>query len=423
MSPSGDTKTSGAATQRVLRSGWWIAAIAFFSGIGGGVVFPILPVLGLQLGMSAATIGLILSANRITRIFCNPFTGVLLDRFGARWPVAAGLFLETLAVLAFSVALHVDDAAAWFLAGRVIWGAGSSLILVGALAAAMMISTHETRGRLTGRVRTALTLGLPAGMLVGGVVADLASANAAFLSAAGITLATGLFALQTMPNGRASRPREDGVDRPGAWRLLLRNPLLQVVWWANALIFFAVAGVLLATLVVLVHARGINVPGLASQGSAGVLMTLLMLFRAGASLATGAWLDRRATRTALLLPAAFVAAAGFLGLDLAQNFLSLALALAAVGLGSGALTIPLLTLLSDSAPKSAQGRAMSLYQVYGDLGGSVGPIVGLQVGAVTGYGPIYLGIAAALVLAAAPLYWVVVKERTLLGVSTKRLRP
>jgi MFS family permease len=401
--------------QHILRAGWRIAAIAFFSGIGGGVVFPILPVLGLQLGLSAAVIGLILSANRITRVVCNPFTGMLLDRFGARWPIAAGLFLETLAVLAFSVALHVDAAAAWFLAGRAVWGVGSSLILVGALAAAMMISTRGTRGRLTGRVRTALTLGLPAGMLVGGVVADLTSANAAFLSAAGITLATGVFALLVMPDGRAERAAADAGPRRGAWGALLRNPLLQVVWWANALIFFAVAGVLLATLVVLVHARGINVPGLGSQGSAGVLMTLLMLFRAGASLGTGAWLDRRTSRTALLLPAALVAAAGFVGLDLAHDFVTLALALAAIGLGSGALTIPLLTLLSDSAPNAVQGRAMSLYQAYGDLGGSAGPIVGLQVGTVTGYGPIYLAVAAAFVLAAAPLYWVVVKERALLA--------
>lgn len=76
-----------------LRAGWWIAVIAFLSGIGGGVVFPILPMLGMQLGLSAAMVGLILAANRITRIFFNPFTGALVDRFGTRRPVAFGLFL------------------------------------------------------------------------------------------------------------------------------------------------------------------------------------------------------------------------------------------------------------------------------------------------------------------------------------------
>src|SRR5690625_1017540 len=113
--------------QDAFRAGWWVAAIALFSGFGGGVVFPILPMLGVRLGLSALMVGLILAANRITRIFFNPLTGLLVDRYGARWPVAAGLFLETVAVLGFSVALHSHSPALWFLGGRVVWGVGSSL--------------------------------------------------------------------------------------------------------------------------------------------------------------------------------------------------------------------------------------------------------------------------------------------------------
>ena len=65
-------------------TGWAIAGIAFLGGVGGGVVFPILPVIGMDLGISGFMIGLILSANRITRLGFNPVTGSLLDRFGAR---------------------------------------------------------------------------------------------------------------------------------------------------------------------------------------------------------------------------------------------------------------------------------------------------------------------------------------------------
>jgi MFS family permease len=192
---------------------------------------------------------------------------------------------------------------------------------------------------------------------------------------------------------------------------LLRQPTLQVIWCSNALIFFGVSGVLLATLVVLVNARDVHVLGLGSSGSAGLLMALLMVFRAIAALAAGSLLDRRASRTSLLLPAAVLTAAGFAGLDLVHHAVGMGAALAAIGLGSGALTIPLLTLLSDKAERHAQGRAMSLYQVYGDIGGSLGPIVGLQCGVLVGYGPIYLGVAAAMLVVAAPLYWLVRQER------------
>jgi MFS family permease len=396
-----------------LRASWWIAAISFLSGIGGGVVFPILPVLGVQLGLSAAMVGLILAANRITRIACNPFTGALVDRFGARWPVSFGLFTETLAVLGFSVAVHAQSPAAWFLAGRVAWGVGSSLILVGALAAVMGVASPATRGRLTGRVRTAMTLGLPAGMLLGGVITDLASPEDAFLSAAILTFATGLFALFAMPSDAIVPGSEEsqGVADP-VWRSMLANPLLQLIWCSNALVFFAISGVLLATLVVLVHARGLHVLGLGSSGTAGLLMALLMVSRAVASLASGAFVDRHDGRTALLLPAALVTTLGFVGLALAMHDWSVGLALATIGLGSGALTIPMLTLLTDTTPAYARGRATGLYQVYGDIGGSLGPIVGLQLGVWMGYGTIYLGVALGMLAAAFPLYGLTRRERS-----------
>lgn len=315
-------------------------------------------------------------------------------------------------MLAFSVALHSTLPAGWFLGGRIAWGIGSSLILVGALAAVMTISSAGNRGRLTGRVRTAVTLGMPAGMVLGGVVADTVSPNAAFLSAAALTLATGIFALFAIPK-RARRPKHASHERavPGVWRAMFRQPLLQVTWGSNALIMFAVSGVLLATLVVLIDARGVHVFGLAGSGTAGLLMAWMMVFRALASLSSGLLLDRHATRTAWLLPATILTAAGFVGLGLAHQAWDLALALAAIGFGSGALTVPLLTLLSDTAAPAMQGRAVSLYQVYGDIGGSIGPIVGLQLVVLTGYEPVYLSVAVAMLLLAIPLGWLVRRER------------
>lgn len=394
-----------------VRAGWWIAFIALFSGFGGGVVFPILPMLGVQLGLSAAMVGLILAANRITRIFFNPVTGSLVDRFGARWPVSVGLFLETVAVLAFSAALHSRSPALWFLAGRVVWGVGSSLILIGALAAVMAIAGPSNRGRLIGRVRTAMTLGMPAGMLLGGVIADLASPDAAFLAASALTFVTGWFAVCVLPRDRVHVSTPERMPGSKVWRELLRHPALQVIWCSNALVFFALGGVLLSTLVVLVDARGIHVAGLGSQGSAGLLMALLMVFRAMAALGAGNLSDRGGGRTRLLLPGAVASALGFAGLALAQQVWTMALALAAVGLGSGALTIPLLALLSDAVTPRTQGRAMGIYQVYGDIGGSLGPIVGLQLGAFAGYGPVYIGVVCAMALVSVPLYRLVRYER------------
>ncbi len=388
---------------------WWTAAVAFLGGIGGGVVFPILPTLGLRLGLSAAMVGLILAANRITRIGFNPLTGILLDRLGGKLPVTAGLVIETVAIAAFVVALHAPWPGLWFLAGRVVWGIGSSLVIVGAMAAVLAISGQHDRGRLVGRVRMSMSLGLPAGLLLGGVLADIENPRTAFLTAAAVTAVAAVLALWGVP-ARAQRA-PTGAARPGrrrgnVWRALWREPSLRVIWLYNLLVFLTVQGVLLSTVVLLIGHRALFVPGLHEQGSAGILMAVLMVFRGIASLAIGRWLDRQgSSRAAPLLLALAAMVAGFAGLAAARHLVAVMFSLLAIGAGTGALTIPLLALLGDITEWSERGRALAAYQVFGDVGGSLGPILGLQLGASLGFAALYGGVAVLLSLSLPLILW------------------
>ncbi|HKK14401.1 MAG TPA: MFS transporter, partial [Gammaproteobacteria bacterium] len=49
-------------TPSALAASRRIGVVTFIGGLGGGLVFPILPALGLQLGIAGGLIGLILSA-------------------------------------------------------------------------------------------------------------------------------------------------------------------------------------------------------------------------------------------------------------------------------------------------------------------------------------------------------------------------
>lgn len=373
-----------------------IAVMTFFGGIGGGVVFPILPTLGMRLGLSSLLVGVILAANRLTRIGVNPIVGTLTDRFGGKWPVTAGLAIEGLGALAYVGALHFAAPAAWFLIGRVIWGVGSSLLFVGALAAVLALSGHVDRGLVTARVRSAISLGVPAGLLVGGLLADIVSADAAFITAACFSFAAALGALVAIPNVRPP-PSPEPASPPG-WRDMLRRPLLRAIWSYNALVFFTVSGVLLATLVVLVEQRRLYLPGLGAEGSAGVLMAVLMVWRAAAALGIGRWLGRRERRTTWLIPTALVLAAGFALIGFADSLWLMFAGLLLIGAGTGALTIPLLALMGDKVPRARRGRATAIYQVFGDAGGSAGPIIGLSSAVHFGFLPVYLALAGLFVL-------------------------
>ena len=394
---------------------WGIAAIAFVGGVGGGVVFPILPVLGMDLGIPAFMVGLILSANRLTRLGFNPITGGLIDRFGTRWPVAAGLAIEALGTLAFSAALSAHTPSIWFLVGRIIWGVGSSLLLVGALAAVLAIAPVERRGGMVARVRTAISLGLPAGLVIGGLIADRFSANAAFLTATVLSIAGAIAAIFVLPHHTRSHktePRTGPSTHCGeGWRELLHMPDLRMIWSTNALLFFAMSGVLLATLAVVVKHRALTVFDLGAEGSAGLYMAVMMIARAGTALASGSYLDRVRSRTSLLLPAMLMVACGFVGLAMARHVATAVFGLILVGAGSGALTIPLLTLLSDVTPRHLHGRALSIYQWSSDFGGAAGPIAGLELGNVFGYDIVYVAVGVTMLAMALPLRALIARNR------------
>jgi len=361
-------------------------------------------------------VGLILSANRITRLGFNPLTGSLLDRFGARWPVAIGLVIEAIGTLLFSVGLFSQHPAAWFLAGRIIWGVGSSLLLVGALAAVMAIAPAERRGGMTARVRTAISLGIPAGLVIGGLVADQVSNNAAFLVATALSAVGAVAAVFLLPNRRGADKPAAGADADdaqsgGAWRVLFGMPTLRIIFVANALLFMAVSGVLLATVAVVVDSRQLYLFGMNAQGSSGLLLAVLMAARASTSLASGRVLDRSMRRTRLLLPSMALVAVGFVALGQATNVVTAAIALFVIGAGSGGLTIPLITLLGDVSPRHLHGRALSIYQWSSDFGGALGPMLGLELGRYLGYGWTYGAVGLVVLGMSLPLMRLVRDER------------
>ncbi len=385
-----------------------VAIAVFLGGIGGGIAFPILPLLGVRLGLSGVLIGFILSANRITRLGMNPIAGNWIDRIGGKIPLAVGLVVEAAATGTFSLSLLTSVPGLFLLLGRVLWGVGSAMLLVGGMTLALNLSTEENRGRNTALVRMALSLGMPAGMLVGGVVAGLISDGAAFVAA---TIAAGGAAVMSwflIPDvkGAARSSRADEGSRPGVLdrlraevRTVVRaDRRIHIIWLTNLLVFFTIQGVLLATLVLVVNKRGLSLPYFGVQATSGVLMAVMILSSAAVTVIVGRVIDRVPSRVLPVIPAISIAAAGFAILGLSRNLIPAAVSLVLIGAGSGGTSTPLLTLLGDLTPGERRGNVVGLYQFFGDIGGSLGPIAGVEFGRLVGYQPVYLALAALLAL-------------------------
>lgn len=366
----------------------------FFVGIGGGVVFPILPNLGSVLGISPFLVGMILSANRFTRIVANAPAGSLVDRFGTRTPLVAGLFVEGLATTGYVVAIDSNVPEAWFLGARVLWGIGSAFVFATAFTIAADVSERQSRGANMGVIRGGITLGFPAGLVLGGVVSDVYGVSTAFLLAAGAALLASLIAYRMVPETHVETHRS--AVRP--WEVDT-TPQTVTVGLVNFGLFFTYLGALFATLVLFVGVYDISAWGYGPQGMSGLLMALTVVAASAFMLGGGTISDRYDTRTPFLFAFLGVSFVGFILLAVAESLAVLVGACLLIGAGQGGTSGPLMALLADLTPSERMGRAMGTNNVLGDLGGGLGPIVSLPLVDTIGFRPVYAACAVIPLLA------------------------
>ena len=404
-----------------------VIASTFFVGFGGGVVFPILPNLGAVLGISAFMVGAILSANRWIRLVANAPAGALVDRYGTRTPFVVGLFVEGIATLGYVVALAMPPAEslrplaaslptlgvvgpadwfaalsvvvapeAWFLLARVLWGLGSAAVFATAYTIAADLSDSGSRGTNMGIVRGGITMGFPAGLVLGGVVSALAGNVAAFAVAAAFALTASVVAHRYVPETHVTGDRSGDSIRP--WEVDTAVPALTV-GLVNFGLMFAYIGALFSTLVLFLGENDISLFGLAPQGTSGLFMAGTVLSAAFFMLVGGRVSDTRDSRTPILLVFLVVSFVGFLLLARAGSVLSLGFACVFIGAGQGGTSGPMMALLADLTPDERMGRASGTNNVLGDVGGGLGPLVSLPLIEAVGFAPIYAACAALPLLA------------------------
>ncbi|RKD97225.1 MFS transporter [Halopiger aswanensis] len=369
-----------ASSNRVVLA---VVASTFFVGFGGGVVFPILPNLGEVLGISSFLVGIILSANRFTRLVANAPAGSLVDRIGTRKPFIAGLAIEGVATFGYVVALAAGGSVLWFLpnvpefwfmVARILWGIGSALVFATAYTITADVSEADSRGTSMGIVRAGITFGFPAGLVLGGLVSDVWGNVEAFVLAAAFAGLASVIAFLIVPETHVDS--EQKSVKP--WDIETTVPALTV-GLVNFGLYFAYIGVLFSTLVLLLDERAIAIFGLNAQGSSGMLMAATVLSGSVFTLGGGALSDAVGARVPVMLGFLLTSFVGFVALAMGRSFEVLVLACLLIGAGQGGVGGPLTALLADLTPEERVGRAMGTNNVFGDVGGGLGPLVSLPL--------------------------------------------
>ncbi len=158
------------------------------NNLNDGLAWGLFPILFATAGLSVGKIGVLAALYPAVWGVGQLFTGALSDRWGRKWLIAAGMWLQSLALAVVALA---DSFALWA-AAAVILGAGTSMVYPTLLAAIGDVAHPAWRARSVGVYRLWRDGGFAVGALLAGVVADALGLHAAVWAVAALTAGSGL---------------------------------------------------------------------------------------------------------------------------------------------------------------------------------------------------------------------------------------
>lgn len=356
------------ARQRASRAALAIVPGVLLAGFAGGIAFPILPAVGLRTGMPLLLIGAILAANRVGRIVFSPFIGAAADRLGARTLLVGGLLTQLGVMGLYYLGVTTEHPALFFLLGRLLQGPGSACVFISAQTLALQSGGSEHGGLAAGTVKAAMSIGLPLGVLAGGLLSSRLGEAATFqasMFALGLATLTALLAVSPAPREPAARFSFSALITT------LANRRLAALGALNFAVTFSALGVVLTTLSLVVGP------------TAGLLMGWMVV-----AMGVSTLLSSRLVRTARAHAKVCVVATASLApamivIGLSTEVPGYVLGLTLLGAAAGSLSSSVVSLLSDTVGARHVGAGTGWIQLCGDLGGVLGPITGASLLAVS----------------------------------------
>lgn len=325
---------------------------------------------------SAIAAGALLIAKQAAPGLLAPSAGRLLDRRGARLPLASGLVLRAVgtagALLAGSTALLLPLA--------VVAGTGGMLVRASLRTVAATAFDGGERRRTNALTNTTMGVTSMAGPALGGAAVAATSPTVVGLVAAGAGVAAaGVLATRSPARRQGREPA--GPDAPSELSAGQRRG-------ARSRGRLAALGAVAAVAALLAMDEPALLPFATQALSADTAAYGAILGAWGAGIVIGSlWLTRLGRRSmlAVALWGAALVAAAYLGLAVAPN-VGVATAIAVVGgVGNGLDWMALVTALQERTPPAEQGRLAADLEAVIAVGPPIGYLIG---GALTdSFGP------------------------------------
>lgn len=164
------------------------------NNLNDGLAWGLFPIFFASAGLSVGRIGVLAALYPAAWGVGQLYTGGLSDRIGRKPLIAGGMTVQA-AALAWMAA--VSGFAAWA-AGAVVLGIGTAMVYPTLLAAIGDVAHPSWRARAVGVYRLWRDGGFAVGALLAGALADLVSVEAAILTVAALTAASGVVVMVRM---------------------------------------------------------------------------------------------------------------------------------------------------------------------------------------------------------------------------------
>ena len=341
-----------------------LVVASFFVAVGFGIIVPAIPLFARSFGVSNAAVGLIISLFAFARFSSGLVSGKLVDKFGERAVFAVGVLLVSVSVGLSGLAQSYNQ----LLFFRAAGGLGSSMFSVAASSVILRSVSDAQRGHAQSVYNGSFLLGAIAGPAIGGALAAVSLRAPFFVYAIALsvsgTIAFIFFTSEHLQAPKKSEGKKVAMSLRDALSLKGYRYALVITFVASWVLF----GVRTSILPLFITEQLKSTAAVVGWG-----FTISAVIQGTLILRAGRLSDERGRRFILIVGTS-IAMVGIICMTLTLNPAMYILTMAILGLGNAFLATAPATIVGDLI-EGKGGQVIALFQMAGDAGMIVGPVV------------------------------------------------
>jgi MFS transporter, DHA1 family, multidrug resistance protein len=354
-----------------------LCLIVLISGIGYGIISPIIPVYAEELEATSVEIGVMVASFAVFQVAFQAPGGLLSDRIGPKRIIFSGLVLISFSSFLFTLTEDIY----LFMVFRAIEGSGTGMIFPSVSAYVFSISSSENRGSYMGTFLTFWILGFTMGPAIGGVLADQYGILTPFYFCSGISLLAIILMELILVNPEGSKENDNEyipfVDRV---RSIVRKPGMPAVLFRGFTIQFNNGVHMMALALFLYEIVGLT------KTLIGFVFAFEGLFMLVATPIGGRLTDRIGRKKPIIFGGMGMAFTWYM-MPLVENvhenfgpfvldeFGATCLLVIITGIGVGLNSPAAMSLITETSPGKQKGTGMGVYGTISGTGFIAGPVL------------------------------------------------